>query len=346
MTPVWLFFVNCLPMWVAPNLITMVGFTQLIICFCMTVYYSPTLTETLPPWLLFVNGCALWLRQCLDAMDGKQARRTGASTPVGEFFDHGLCDALELLFVAYCAAACCKLGAGYLFFFFVLGGMGSHFLEMWAVYLTSKIEFWYFSFTESEDLGIATHFVVWYLGQDVVDTLVPGTNVRVVEALFYITLVQFALAFYGCLARINKFIAPRPAAEKSKILSWTSPLFYVLALGSLWIYQSPRLLVELMPPFIVVIGCLLANGGCRFVTARVCKEEPAIFYNMSIPLIFGVINAGGRIVDEKTFVYLYCFYAIVAYAHYGYCIIVQMANELKIRVFHIADKPRVNSTRA
>lgn len=80
-----------------PNLITMVGFTQLIICFCMTVYYSPTLTETLPPWLLFVNGCALWLRQCLDAMDGKQARRTGASTPVGEFFDHGLCDALELL---------------------------------------------------------------------------------------------------------------------------------------------------------------------------------------------------------------------------------------------------------
>jgi phosphatidylglycerophosphate synthase len=31
--------------------------------------------------------------QNLDALDGKQARRTGNSTPLGELFDHG-CDAI------------------------------------------------------------------------------------------------------------------------------------------------------------------------------------------------------------------------------------------------------------
>ena len=32
----------------------------------------------------------LWMYQSLDAIDGKQARRTGTSGPLGEMFDHGV----------------------------------------------------------------------------------------------------------------------------------------------------------------------------------------------------------------------------------------------------------------
>lgn len=35
-------------------------------------------------------GYCLWVYQTLDAVDGKQARRTGSSTPLGQLFDHGL----------------------------------------------------------------------------------------------------------------------------------------------------------------------------------------------------------------------------------------------------------------
>jgi ethanolaminephosphotransferase len=35
----------------------------------------------------------------LDAIDGKQARRTGTSSPLGELFDHG-CDALNMILIA------------------------------------------------------------------------------------------------------------------------------------------------------------------------------------------------------------------------------------------------------
>lgn len=38
----------------------------------------------------------LWAYSSLDAIDGKQARRTGTSGPLGELFDHG-CDALNLV---------------------------------------------------------------------------------------------------------------------------------------------------------------------------------------------------------------------------------------------------------
>lgn len=36
----------------------------------------------------------LFIYQSLDAIDGKQARRTNSSTPLGELFDHG-CDAVS-----------------------------------------------------------------------------------------------------------------------------------------------------------------------------------------------------------------------------------------------------------
>jgi phosphatidylglycerophosphate synthase len=38
---------------------------------------------------LFSFSLGLFLYQSLDAIDGKQARRTGTSGPLGELFDHG-----------------------------------------------------------------------------------------------------------------------------------------------------------------------------------------------------------------------------------------------------------------
>ena len=39
-------------------------------------------------------GFGLFVYQSLDAIDGKQARRTGSSSPLGELFDHG-CDSIS-----------------------------------------------------------------------------------------------------------------------------------------------------------------------------------------------------------------------------------------------------------
>lgn len=42
-------------------------------------------------WLQKVNEIYFsQIFECVDGMDGKQARRTGTSTPLGELFDHGL----------------------------------------------------------------------------------------------------------------------------------------------------------------------------------------------------------------------------------------------------------------
>lgn len=40
-------------------------------------------------WIFLSWAVGLFLYQSLDAIDGKQARRTGTSSPLGEMFDHG-----------------------------------------------------------------------------------------------------------------------------------------------------------------------------------------------------------------------------------------------------------------
>lgn len=47
-----------------------------------------------PRWACFLCALGLFVYQSLDAIDGKQARRTGTSTPLGELFDHG-CDSIS-----------------------------------------------------------------------------------------------------------------------------------------------------------------------------------------------------------------------------------------------------------
>lgn len=47
-----------------------------------------------PFWAYILGALGLFIYQSLDAIDGKQARRTNSSSPLGELFDHG-CDSIS-----------------------------------------------------------------------------------------------------------------------------------------------------------------------------------------------------------------------------------------------------------
>jgi ethanolaminephosphotransferase len=50
--------------------------------------------------------------QCLDAIDGKQARRTGSSSALGMLFDHG-CDVLNLCLTSMTLVSTAQLGGSW-----------------------------------------------------------------------------------------------------------------------------------------------------------------------------------------------------------------------------------------
>eukprot|EP01128_Nolandella_sp_AFSM9_P012929 TRINITY_DN977_c0_g1_i1.p1 TRINITY_DN977_c0_g1~~TRINITY_DN977_c0_g1_i1.p1 ORF type:complete len:324 (+),score=43.90 TRINITY_DN977_c0_g1_i1:45-974(+) len=93
----WDWCITFWPMWIAPNIITTIGFCCLILNFTVGVYLCPSGAGCdVPSWYFYMCALNLFLYQLLDNLDGRQARRTGASGPLGELFDHG-CDSLFLL---------------------------------------------------------------------------------------------------------------------------------------------------------------------------------------------------------------------------------------------------------
>mmetsp|Transcript_5724 Transcript_5724/g.12465 ORF Transcript_5724/g.12465 Transcript_5724/m.12465 type:complete len:511 (-) Transcript_5724:162-1694(-) len=96
---------NLTPAWLAPNVITLIGLAWMLVSYCIIWYWCPGMYEAntdldlastyaVPGAIFLFNGCAMLIYQTLDNMDGKQARKTGSSSPLGLLFDHG-CDAVN-----------------------------------------------------------------------------------------------------------------------------------------------------------------------------------------------------------------------------------------------------------
>jgi phosphatidylglycerophosphate synthase len=92
--------VEYLPDTLAPNTITLTGFLiSLVPFFILFLGYGTQLQNEdgnpIPKWFFLFQAIAYFMYRMLDEMDGKQARRTGNSSPLGLLFDHG-CDAFNM----------------------------------------------------------------------------------------------------------------------------------------------------------------------------------------------------------------------------------------------------------
>ena len=93
--------VNYIPTFIAPNLITLIS-----LCFnilASIISYNDggfDFEYKLKPNTCIIIGSFQLLYQLLDNIDGKQARRTGNSTPFGMLMDHG-CDVFTNIFTSY-----------------------------------------------------------------------------------------------------------------------------------------------------------------------------------------------------------------------------------------------------
>ncbi|GBG27555.1 Ethanolaminephosphotransferase 1 [Hondaea fermentalgiana] len=77
------------PTWLAPNVITLSGYACVWIAYIITISGSPNLDGNLENWKYVVCGVLYFMYQTLDGSDGKQARRTGSGSALGELMDHG-----------------------------------------------------------------------------------------------------------------------------------------------------------------------------------------------------------------------------------------------------------------
>jgi len=117
LNPIWMRLTDMLPMWLAPNAVTTFGGLHCGLAYFVLWQLSPNFDKAVPDWALFLAGYCTIAYYTLDCMDGKQARRTGSSSPLGQLFDHG--------FDCICNMAHCAISSAYL----MNGGTKWYFLQ-------------------------------------------------------------------------------------------------------------------------------------------------------------------------------------------------------------------------
>ncbi|KAF8715619.1 hypothetical protein AX14_012562 [Amanita brunnescens Koide BX004] len=147
----WNWLITFWPRYVAPNTITLTGLSIVFLNFISLLYYDPEyLTQkhgapSPPPnWLYFTWAVGLFAYQSLDAIDGKQARRTDMAGPLGEMFDHG-CDALNTTLEVILASYALNLGRSWWTVASLIATHANFYLTTWEEYHTGQLYLGIFS---------------------------------------------------------------------------------------------------------------------------------------------------------------------------------------------------------
>mmetsp|Transcript_17226 Transcript_17226/g.15113 ORF Transcript_17226/g.15113 Transcript_17226/m.15113 type:complete len:233 (-) Transcript_17226:578-1276(-) len=150
---------NYFPETLAPNTITLIGFQFMLIPHLIILFMFPAvLGGWIPAWLLIITAIGHFLYMIFDNADGKQARKTGNSSPLGLLFDHG-CDAMNTFVSGLCVFAALQLGntmwalVGYLIAF------GVFFMATWEEYFVGSLDLPWFNGANEGLVGIILLYI-------------------------------------------------------------------------------------------------------------------------------------------------------------------------------------------
>ncbi|XP_047491542.1 cholinephosphotransferase 1-like isoform X2 [Penaeus chinensis] len=345
----WCWLVEQCPLTLAPNLITITGLAINIFTSLILVYYSPDAKQEVPRWACFLCAFGLFVYQSLDAIDGKQARRTGTSSPLGELFDHG-CDSLSTVFVSLGVSCSVRLGAlPYWMFFQCMMAVTLFYCAHWQTYVSGTLRFGYIDVTEAQFGVMAIHLVSVILGPEFWAMKLPYFDVSIQNVIVYSILVYQILLGYSYLHTIpfNGAGKNGSTVAGTSVLSPVVPLSLILVPAVLIAWKSPTSLFLQEPTiYLLTFGCVAARVTNRLVVAHMTKSEMA-YSDASLlgPAALFLNQYFNCPISEKYLLYCVCAYVIYDLVKYCRQVCLEICEHLNIMMFTIVPKyPQTKAT--
>ncbi|KAK4479855.1 hypothetical protein RD792_015398 [Penstemon davidsonii] len=286
-----------------------------------------------------------------DAVDGKQARRTNSSSPLGELFDHG-CDALGCAFEALAFGSTAMCGRN-TFWFWVISAI-PFYLATWEYYFSNTLILPAINGpTEGLMLIYLIHFFTAIVGAEW--WAQPfGKSISYLSWIPFlneITMYKAAL-FLMIIFAVIPTIAFNVNSVQKVVQARKRSMLVALAMVCgviVWDYLSPT---DLMGnyPHLVILGTGLSFGFLvgRMILAHLCDEPKGLKTNMCMSLFylpFAIANAltarlndGVPLVDEFWVLLGYFVYAVALYLHFATSVIHEITTALGIYCFRITRK--------
>ncbi|KAF9349418.1 hypothetical protein BGX26_012278 [Mortierella sp. AD094] len=353
--PYWTKLVTFFPLSMAPNTITGIGLLCVVFNVLTMYYYAPDMTGICPSWAYFSFGIGLFVYQSLDAIDGKQARRTGTSGPLGELFDHG-CDALNTSLEVILAANAMQLSQSWWTVLSHFLALGNFYLSTWEEYHTGTLYLSAFSGpVEGILMIVILYLVTGFTGPEIWLKTVRGTLGLPTDFLPFIPDVQInhCLVAVGILSMGGNILTALQhvvKARKDKKLSSAPalaglvPFIGMSVVAYLWLDASPEIVYQHLLPWILYVGLSFGYSVGLMITAHVTHQPFPMFNIAFLPLIIGALNANLPLLGlERIFgshvenMYLWgCLaFSAAAYAHFAINVVNDLCDYFDIWCFTI-----------
>uniref|UniRef100_A0A3P9JEV6 Ethanolaminephosphotransferase 1 n=3 Tax=Oryzias latipes TaxID=8090 RepID=A0A3P9JEV6_ORYLA len=348
MHPFWNSVVKVLPTWLAPNLITFTGFMFLVLNFIMLAFFDFDFTassaghEHVPSWVWVAAGIFNFLAYTLDGVDGKQARRTNSSTPLGELFDHGLDSWACIFFVAtvYSIFGRGESGVNVVTLYYILWVvLFSFILSHWEKYNTGVLFLpWGYDISQvtislvfffTAVVGVETWYrpVLWNLLYRDFFTFM------IIACSFTVTL---PMSLYNFL-KAHRSNTLKHSSLYESFLPFLSPVL-LFGLSTTWVVFSPSNILELQPRiFYLMVGTAFANVTCKLIVCQMSNTRcQPLSWLLLLPMTAVVLAAvTGVFTNETLLLYLWTAAVILTHVHYGVSVVQQLSKHFNIFAFSL-----------
>ncbi|XP_050679835.1 cholinephosphotransferase 1 isoform X1 [Leptidea sinapis] len=337
--PWWCWLVSKTPLWLAPNLITILGLIINIVTTLILVWYSPDARQEPPRWACALCALGVFVYQSLDAIDGKQARRTGSQSPLGELFDHG-CDSISTVFIALGACIAVRLGDYPTWMFFqCFCAMTLFYCAHWQAYVTGTLKMGRVDVTEAQYTIIAIHIISAALGPSVWATEIPAihrsvnvlSNYGVVLINSFVVFGYFKVIFGGGVGKNGSTVAG------TSILSPVIPFSFVVVPAFIIFQKSESHVYENHPAlYILAFGMVAAKVTNRLVVAHMTKSEMELYdWSMLGPAMLFLNQYFNNAIPEYYVLWLCTIWVCVDLMRYCGQICLEICAHLNIQLFRI-----------
>lgn len=304
--------INFFPLSMAPNLITLSGFSFVVINLLTLLWYNPGLDQDCPGWVYLSWAIGLFLYQTFDAVDGTQARRTKQSGPLGELFDHGV-DACNTTLEVIIFAGVTNLGYSWATLLSMFGSIGAFYLTTWEEYHTGTL---YLGLVSGPVEGVLILCFIYGFtalkgGSFWQQSLfkVAGINApflpQVIQDMpinhWYIVYGGLMLGFNVIQSSMN-VVRVRRSKNLAVIPAFAGllPFISLCVMVPSWLALRPVILREHLIPFIFFLGATFAYQVGLMITAHLTKSPFPHFNILLLPIAAGLIDAAGPFVKQKT----------------------------------------------
>ncbi|XP_070492641.1 choline/ethanolaminephosphotransferase 1-like [Chironomus tepperi] len=342
--PYWNWLVLKLPLWIAPNLITIIGLLINILTSLALIYYNPDGKDTnLPPrWTYLLCAFGLFAYQSLDAIDGKQARRTGTSSPLGELFDHG-CDSISTVFITLSTCSAIQYGSfPKIMFIEVFAVFALFYCSHWQAYISGTLHFGKIDVTEAHYSVISVHIMTFIFGPKIWSIKIFG-QIELWYLIIAMTVLTGSLVISDFLATIRRGGSGKNGSTVAgtSIIAPILPFLFVIVPSYIIAVKSKSGIYDSHPMlYLMTFGILFAKITNKLVIAHLSKSEmDYLDSGMWGPFILFLNQYFNEFIPEYHLVWIAFIWCTLDLVWYCSNVCLDMCEYMNIKLFTIPYNP-------